>query len=233
MKKFLAFISSAIVFANFVVAQPIVSIGSFKIGMTEEEFRELPDIKSKSIKDFSNFSFRSTDSDVWRNTNESRNSTFSHHRIYSPGFVEYTFKMATGVKDFMGKDSYQVKAKFYENQLIEINLDISASTSQFRDILTEKYGKPAYVDNMKKEVCQNRLGAKSEHNTGSLLWNWKEKGPVEAVVSMTSFDCGKYSGSAYNISDANKVRFVRNLERDAEKNAKNEELKSKASSSAL
>lgn len=233
VKKFLAFISSSIVFASSVVAQPIVSIGNFKIGMTEEEFRELPDIKSKSIKDFSSFSFRSTDSDVWRNTNESRNSSYSHLRIYSPGIVEYTFKMATGVKDFMGRDSYGVKAKFYDNQLIEINLDIGASTSQFRDILTEKYGMPTAVDGMKKETCQNGYGAKTEHNTGSLLWNWKGKGPVEAVVSITSFSCGKYSGSAYNVSDADKISFVRKLERDAEKNAKNEEVKTKASSSAL
>ena len=121
MKQQLLIICSAILFANPVIAQPIVSIGNFKIGMTEEEFRELPDIKSKTVQDFSNYSFRSTDSDVWRNTNESRNSQYSHSRIYSPGYVEYTFKLATGVKDFMGKDSYDTKAKFYDNQLIYID----------------------------------------------------------------------------------------------------------------
>jgi hypothetical protein len=233
VKKLLVVITSAIVFASSVTAQPIVSIGNFKIGMTEEEFRELPDIKSKTIQDYSNYSYRSTDSDVWRNTNESRNSTYRHSRIYSPGYIEYTFKMATGVKDFRGKDSYGATAKFYDNQLIEIRLDLSASASQFTDILTEKYGKPTVVDGMKKEICQNGYGAKTEHNTGSLFWVWKGKGPVEAEVSITMFSCGKYSGAGYSVSDAKKISFVRKLERDAEKNAKNEEVKSKASSSIL
>jgi hypothetical protein len=232
VKKLLAFMTSAIVFASSVVAQPIVSIGNFKIGMTEEEFRELPDIKSKTVQDFSNYSYRSTDSDVWRKTNESRNSTYGG-RIYSPEYVEYTFKMSTGVKDFAGKDSYGTKAIFYKNQMIEIRLDISGSSTQFTDILTEKYGKSIFVDGMKKETCQNGYGAKSEHNTGSLVWTWKSTGPVEANVSLSSFSCGKLSGAGYTVSDAQKRSFVRNLERDAEKNSINEEVKSKASSSTL
>lgn len=233
MKKFSIMTISVILSTSAAIAQPIVSIGTFKIGMTEAEFRELPDIKSKTVQDFSNYSFRSSDSDVWRNTNESQNPTYKHRRIYSPGYVEYTFKMPTGVKDLMGKDSYGARAIFYNDQLIEIRLDISASASQFRDILTEKYGKPIFKDNTTKEICQNGYGARSEHNTGSLYWTWKEKGPVEAVVSMTSFGCGKYSGAGYTVSDAQKIRFARNLEREAEENSKNEDTKRKASSSVL
>lgn len=220
-----------VIFASSVMAQPIVSIGNFKIGMTEEEFKEVPDIKSKKIQDFNNYGYKSTDSDVWRKTNESRNSTYS--RIYLPELIEYSFKMATGVKDYRGKDLYDATAKFYKNELISINLNISISSSQFREILTEKYGKPFTENNMKKEICQNGYGAKTEHNDGSLSWIWKETGPIQASVSITSFSCGKYSGAFYNIANSSINNIVSSLEREAEKNDKIEEMKKKASSSTL
>jgi hypothetical protein len=69
VKKLAIITIGAIFFLSSALAQPIVGVGNFKIGMTEQEFKELPDIQSKRIQDYSNYSYRSTDSDVWRKTN--------------------------------------------------------------------------------------------------------------------------------------------------------------------
>jgi hypothetical protein len=233
VNKLLGVIITSIIFACAAIAQPIVSIGNFKIGMTEEEFNRLPDVKSKNIQDFSNYNFWIADSDIWRKTSESRNQKVSI-RIYLSDHIEYQFKISTGIKDFMGKDSYEVTARFYKGELIEIIVNTGSSTTQFREILTEKYGTPLSINNMKKEICQNGYGARTEHNTGGLFWVWKEKNAsVDASLMIVNFGCGKNAGAYYIVKDGSKADFVKNLEKEAEKNAKSEELKTKSSSSTL
>lgn len=232
VKKIITAVVMTAVYIGYAGAQPIVAIGDLKIGMTEEEFLELPDIKSKSIQDYSNKKWNSSDLDVWKKTNESRNSTYSS-RIYLPENVEYEFKMATGVKDFRGKDAYDVKTIFYKGELIRIQLNLAASFMDFRNILTEKYGKPTVDDNMKKVTCQNGYGAKSEHNDGYMSWDWGGKGEIKANLFMSSSSCGKYVGSMYFITNTKKHNFVSSAERKAEEEERNEATKAKASSSKL
>jgi hypothetical protein len=231
VKKLVAIALSLVAYMSHTVAQPIVSIGDLKIGMTEEEFLVLPIIKSKNIQDYSKKNFNASEYDVWKKTSESRNSTY-RSRVYLPDNVEYEFKMATGVKDLLGKDAYDVTAKFYKGELIRIQMNLSLSLPDFKNILTEKYGNPTLDDNMKKVTCQNTYGAKSEHYDGYRSWDWGGESEVKASLFMSSISCGKF-GSMYFIGNTKKYNFVLSAEKKAEEDERNEVIKAKASSSKL
>ncbi len=221
----------AMLFSVMAQAQEIQGIGDIRVGMSEAEFLELPDIKSKNIQDAANKGHRS-DRDMRKITSESQISVW-YSRIFTPEYVKYEFKMATGIKDYSGKDVYDATVEFYKGELIKIMLNTSASVSNFKDILTEKYGKPTVIDTMKKEICQNSYGAKTEHNTGSIIWGWGDNGQIEASMTISSFGCGKFSASFYTISHSKKSSLVIDLERKSRQDAEKEQLKEKAGSSKL
>lgn len=227
-----------VVCTSAVIAQPIVSVGEFKIGMTEQEFLATSEISSRTIEEpvnrFKSFKERG----IWKQNSESVvPEAFSlianSWRIYNPNYVKYEFKMGIGVKDSSGKDSYNAILHFYKNELISIDLSFSTSFSEFRDILTEKYGKPIIKDEMKKEICQNGFGARTEYNTGNTTWDWGGKGPIDASLTLTYYNCEKIAGTTYVIKNTKISAMVFDLEKKAMQDAASEEVKKKGASSKL
>lgn len=126
-------------------AQEIVGVGEFKIGMTIDEFLELPVIKGKSLQDKSNRNNFPGENDLWKISvdNTEINETA---RIYSADIVVFEFSAPMGVLNSAGKDIYDTSAKFYKGKLAFINVAVDAvSSSNFEEILTAKYGKPEGV----------------------------------------------------------------------------------------
>lgn len=223
-------------------AQEIRGVGNIRIGMSESEFLELPEIKSKNIQDAGKKKWDSNDGDVWKKTSESivpesYAQTPYYWKIYTPDYVKYNFQMATGIKnDSRDKDLYDAAAEFYKGELIKIKLSIPPATSffQFKDVLTEKYGKPTRRNNMSKVICQNGYGVKSEHDDGYITLDWgSDKDQIEASLMISNRDCGEHSFSSYTILHKQKNTLVSNLERKAQDSAQKEVIKTKATSSKL
>lgn len=114
-------------FSSAAISQPIVGIGELRIGMPEDEFLNLQDIKSKNTQDASSKKFNSSDRDVWKKNHESAVPDSyarmpQYWKIYTPEYVVYEFKFATGIKDISGKDSYDATVDFYKKELISVRL---------------------------------------------------------------------------------------------------------------
>ena len=156
-------------------AQPIVGLGDFKIGMSLDEFLQVPDIVNLGVHDISTQTssdytdkiLKRTKGKVWKQTSES--AVDDYKKIYTPGIIDFEFSMALGIKSY-SDDSYEVKLRFYENKLIQIKLP--TIRLEFEDLLTSKYGKPIIENKTKKVICQNGYGAKSEHLDGSMYSKW-------------------------------------------------------------
>jgi hypothetical protein len=237
VKKFISTTFLALLLASAAIAQPIVGIGEIRIGMSEQEFLQAAEIKSKNLQDASLRKHSTSGSDLWKKTQDSvvpeSYARFPEHwKIYTPEYSEYTFKMSTGIKDFMDRDSYDTTVQVYKNEVIYISIQISASATKFIDILNAKYGKSVVKDNMTKETCQNGYGAKTEHNTGYIANTWGQSNKISAMVMLSSSNCGKYAGASYSISDEKRSQ-VSEIERKAKQEAKSNETKEKAASSKL
>ena len=237
MKHLLKLIFLTFYISNAANAQPIVSLGELKIGMTEIEFLELPEVKSKTIQDIGNKKNDLNDNVVWKKTADSTiPDSFSRRpelwKIHTPEYIKYEFKMSTGVKDGMNKDLYKTTLEFYKNKLVLIDLDISGSFHTFVEILTKKYGKPVVVGKMKKEICQNGYGVKSEHDTGYTTSNWGLERDISGRLMLLNSECGKYPGAFYQITNK-QGEAVKELERVAAQEAFNKANSEKSSSSKL
>ena len=237
VKKFISTTFLALLLASAAIAQPIVGIGEIRIGMSEEEFLQAAEIKSKNLQDASLRKYSTSESDLWKKTSDSIvPKDYERYpemwKIYTPEYNEYTFKMSTGIKDYMDRDSYDTTVKVYKKEVISISILISASSIKFIDILNVKYGNSIVKDNMTKETCQNGYGAKTEHNTGYIANTWGQNNKISATVMLSSSNCGKYAGASYSIS-SEKNSQVSEIERKAKQAAKSNEAKEKASSSKL
>jgi hypothetical protein len=237
VKKFISTTFLALLLASAAIAQPIVGIGEIRIGMSEQEFLQTAEIKSKNLQDASLRKHSTSGSDLWKKTRDSvvpeSYARFPEHwKIYTPEYSEYTFKMSTGIKDFMDRDSYDTTVQVYKNEVIYISIQISSSATKFIDILNAKYEKSVVKDNMTKETCQNGYGAKTEHNTGYIANTWGQSNKISAMVMLSSSNCGKYAGASYSISDEKRMQ-VSEIERKAKQEAKSNETKEKAASSKL
>ena len=237
MKKFISTTFLALLLASAAIAQPIVGIGEIRIGMSEQEFLQTAEIKSKNLQDESLRKYSTSESDLWKKTSDSivpkHYETYPElWKIYTPEYSEYRFKMSTGIKDFMGRDLYDTTVQVYKNEVIHISIQISASATKFIDILNAKYEKSVVKDNMTKETCQNGYGAKTEHNKGYIANSWGESNKISAMVMLSSSNCGKYAGASYSISGEKRSQ-VSEIERKAKQEAKSNETKEKAASSKL
>lgn len=232
MKKFLSGLIFAILSLGIVQAQEISGVGDFKIGMTEADFLESADIKSKIQQDAAKKSLRYSNIELWKKTNES--GVESSKKIHIPEYVEYEFMMPIGIKNDFGKDSYETTASFYRGNLFSIKVSLSnASFLTFQEALTEKYGKSIHSDKMKKVICQNAFGAKTEHSDGIMTWRWGDKTKVGAILIVALAGCAKGSNVSYSVADTSLDTTVMELNQKAKLSVEKEETKSKASSIRL
>ena len=239
MKKL--FVSTILTFllTNTALAQAIVGIGDYKIGMSEQQFLELPEIKVKTIKDASNKDWP-YNSFIWKKTSSSipperfaiNPQLAKMWKIYSTEYTTYDFMMSTGIKDELGKDEYETLIDFYKNEMISIRLILKKSYNQFDEVLLEKYGKPKTRNNLKRETCQNAYGARTEHDSGNIMSVWEGQ-PVEAFLMITTRGCGKYITNTYTIENSQKKSALVELESKARDGSSNQDIKSKASSTKL
>jgi hypothetical protein len=217
-------------------AQPITSLAELKIGMTEAQFLEISDVKSKDFRDIttqssgdwlSQYSGKDTGI-VWKQTNKS--TVEPYLAIHSPGITDYSFVMPLGVSSSQG-ESYKIVARFFENILIRVYA--YKGGREFEEILERKYGRPEKEDKTKIEVCQNGYGAKTEHRSGALSSVWGQGSPIVAKITWTTLDCGRAVSSRYSIEDVNRNIKAAEMEKRAKNEARDAEVGSKASSSKL
>lgn len=224
-----------------VFAQNIEGIGDFKIGMSSNEFLEIPVIKDKNIRDKSKSYESPKSGEVLRINANTRfdeymsggikDSGANLSRIHSSDIEKYEFIMALGISDIINKDEYKLSATFYEGVLVSIR--VGNGNSEFKKILIQKYGNPIIEDKSKIETCQNGFGAKTDHINGSINSYWGRGEAVEANFTTGNFSCGKYPYSSYEVYNPTKKSKVDAIQLEGFKRLRQEELKNKAGASKI
>jgi hypothetical protein len=227
LRKIVAFILITCATATS-FAQEIKGIGDFTIGMSVEEFLDLPIIKEKNIQDKASRKYSTDERDLWKTTADSQ--VEKHNRVYSADVVKFEFKAPMGVPDFLGKDSYGVTTKFYKGKLAQVY--VSDAGMEFEKILTAKYGKPIKEDKTKRVICQNGYGAKSSHIDGSESTIWGKSKKITATFHYFFYDCGK-GGSSYWVEEGATVKVMDRIDENGRKALDAEEAKVKAGASKL
>lgn len=232
LRKIVAFILITCATATS-FAQEIKGIGDFKIGMSLEDFLDLPLIKEKNIQNKSSREYSTNEGDLWKTTADSQVNKYD--RVYSADVVKFEFKAPMGVPNFLGSDilgsdSYKVTTKFYKGKLAEVH--VSEPGNEFEKILTAKYGQPIKEDETKRVTCQNGYGAKSSHIDGLKSTIWGKGKKITATLSFLFYGCGKV-GSSYLVQEEAIVKVMNRIDINGRKALEAEEVKVKAGASKL
>ena len=209
-------------------SQEIIGLGNFKIGMTVEEFLEVPHLKSKDLSEKNSSKFIPEHSDLWKKTANS--DVESYDRIYSQELTNFEFLLPIGIINVLGTDLYWTEVTFYKNLLVSIN--IKDADSSFEKILSSKYGKPTYEKKTKQIICQNGYGAKTSHSDGTNYYVWGNGKKVIAQLAFTYYSCGK-TGITYEVKNTAVMNTVLQLEARLKKDAEIKETLTKAKESKL
>lgn len=208
--------------------QDISGIGDLKVGMSIEEFLELPFLKEKRVQDKGNRKYPTDEGDVWRTTVESQVEKYS--RVYSIDVVQFELNASMGVPKTLGGDSYDTTILFYKNKLASVYVfDVGL---EFEKILTAKYGTPVKEDKTKRVICQNGYGARSTHFDGTESTIWGKGKKITAILRWSFYDCGK-GASSYTVADEAIAKTLRMIEQNGIKASEAEEAKAKAGASKL
>lgn len=219
-------------------SQPILGIDEIKIGMTENEFTKLPEIRSKIIKNAQDSTYALDEKIVWKTTIDTRLLSRNPNifQIYTKSIITYEFSMPIGIKNINGIDSYSAKAFFYNGELVELGLYLDFpynDSDNFIKILASKYGNPLIEDMTGIATCQNSYGAKSQHLEGTKLWIWGAKSKITAIVIITNRDCGRKKGARYSIYDSNRYTEALGKNKKYKEEEENKSIKDLTSSSKL
>ena len=233
LRKIVAFILITCATATS-FAQEIKGMSDFTIGMSVEEFLDLPLIKEKNIQDKAsrNYPYRTDERVVWKTTADSQLGKYhrKYDRIYSADIVKFEFKAPMGVPGHSGEDSYDVTTKFYKGKLAQV--DIPNPGRDFDKILTTKYGKPIKEDKLKSVVCQNDYGVESSSIVGSTSTIWGKGKKITATLGNFYFGCGRASFS-YTVEESATVKVMDRINENGSKASEAEKGKVKADASKL
>lgn len=233
MKKIL--ISLILLIATNVYSQQIIGIGDLKIGMSNEQFLSLPDIKLKRIGEKNRFAVKPNANEILRMTVDTQLEAgfFLGLRVYSSDIIKYEFLYALGMPNYSGKDEYRIEATFYKDKLSKIH--VWDAVLSFKSILEQKYGQPVVKDDTKIEICQNSYGAKTEHTSGTKYHKWGENESVEASFDTGSSagTCGKYPYVGYTVTNKSDVVEITKITREGMLKAIAERNREKATGSKL
>ena len=208
-------------------SEEIKGIGEFNIGMTIDEFLDLPSIKIKNLSDKTEKMTFVKGGELWRIT--AGVSVSEYEKIYSPDKVLFELEIPIDIPT-EGK-LYSAKIVFYKGLLASINIE--NPSFDFKDILTEKYGKPIFKDASRWVVCQNGYGAKSRHAEGSITSTWGKGSKIIARFGTYSSSCGESTLVYYKVENPLAVKIMEKVEEKMEKTAESINLKNKASGSKL
>ena len=208
--------------------QEISGIGDFKVGMSIEEFLDLPLLKEKRIQDKANRKYTTKEGDAWKTTAESQ--VEKYYRVYSTDVVKFELKASMGVPKTFGGDSYDTTILFYKNKLASVY--VSDAGPEFEKILTAKYGPPVKEDKTKRVICQNGYGAQSTHFDGTKSTIWGKGKKITAILSWSFYDCGNGS-SSYTVADEAITKALHQIEQNGIRASEAEEAKTKAGASKL
>ena len=209
-------------------AQEVNGVGDFKIGMSLEDFLELPLIKDKNVQDKASRKYSTNESDAWKTTAESQVNEYE--RVYSGEVVKFDFITPLGIPNIIGEDSHKVTTTFYKGKLAKVY--IPQVGSEFETVLPAKYGRPIRVDKTKSVTCQNGYGAKSSHLDGAESTIWGNGKKVTATLKFSFYGCGN-GGRSYLVEDGAIAKVIDRIEASGRKASEAEEAKLKASASKL
>lgn len=83
--------------------------------------------------------------------------------------------------------------------------------------LISKYGKPVRkTGEIKKVICQNKLGGSFNRVEGEMIEYWREKDGIQATIVHNAGECAKETYISYNIYDK-KIKSIVEGERNLEK----------------
>jgi hypothetical protein len=212
--------------------QVINGIGEFKIGMSVDEFLDLPIIREKNLTDKMSFTVSlktfPNEKEIWKTSIDSR--VDEYERVYSADIVKFELTAGMGVPKFLGEDSYKTTVKFYKSKLTSVY--VREVGLEFERILTAKYGQPVKEDRTKHLTCQNGYGAKSTHLDGVESTNWGKGKRVTATLTNVFYDCGKRDMS-YTVADESSVKIIDQIHSAGRKALEAETTKTKAGASKL
>lgn len=207
--------------------QEITGISDFKIGMSMEEFLELPLIKEKNIQDKASQTSSTCELCVWKTSVDS--PVDKYIRVYSADIVQFEFKAPMGVPKTFKEDSYDTKIQFYKGKLASVYV---FDTQNFYELLTAKYGRPIEEDKTKLVKCQNGYGAKSEHFAGTNSSIWGKGKKITATLREFFWGCGRGDRS-YTVEDVAIAKILHRIEESGRKALEAEDAKLKVGASKL
>jgi hypothetical protein len=214
---------------------PIVGIGEFTLGMTESDFLQLPIVSSKTIKPSSMNCFYLTDATLMDILSQCKNSMFKSTfkseiftRTGSPDEVSYATTYDAGVS----KNKVVLYAIFFKEVLVEVQIRSLNDFKNYKTLLSDKYGEPKLIGEIKYTTCQNGYGATFEKLDGTESSHWQH-GKNKAKLVQAFANCAKFYISSYEVSDVEGVRKKEEAAKEARKSAEAEKLKQQSTSSKL
>ena len=241
--RYVAIFASTLLFSGISAGQVVTGIGDFRVDMTEEAFLELPLIKEKKLREKKEFFEEPTERELLRTSSGTKlnsdagsmpdsvlSSMNSLEGVFSPDILRYEFMSPLGVPSIGAKDSYQIKVVFYKNKLGIISVKASPN---FKEILTEKYGKPTVSGKINMVICQNKFGAKSEELDGTEKLHWAAKNRIGATLTRAFSNCGRDMLIGYSVENFAVNKVIAKIQTDAAVRMMHETTKSDATRSKL
>lgn len=220
-------------FSSIATSAQVEGIGDFIIGMSSDDFLNLPSIRDRQIVDGGTGELdarmkciRSQPlgklSDCTKNLTPvadrsaaikkiTVDSEFSGGRkqVYSKDVVDYSLRENLGiVSDKTAEQNYDIRLRFYKDKLVSMRVGYA---TYFEDILRQKYGNPTIEDKTKSVICQNKMGAKVNRMDGYRALIWDGPRDVEAVLMEVFMDCGSL-GTSYTVKDKKMEALVKEIE---------------------
>lgn len=247
----IAVLTASFLFSAASFGQPapaITGVGEFKIGMSLDEFIQLPSISSKKTEDRALGKLHVGADEVWITTTDSKWDMFKpfepqssasdrltaalveRQRVYSSEITILNVMIPVGVPKIGGVDSYEATMHFYKGKLASIK--IRDASNEFKQIVESKYGKPSSYESAKRIVCQNGNGVKSEQFDGHSSTKWG-KGTIKGEFLIGFMDCGSSMYSYYEVYNEPVMKIVEKIQDSGLANSESNKSKSKASASKL
>ncbi len=217
-------------------AQPIASVSNINIGMSEDEFLHSPSLQGMRVMDMG-WKYRGLDAgEVWRTKSGLRPQN-DEEKISGASTAKYFFLLPLfpdlSHGSIAGLWMSRVNVYFYEGKLASIDVVNPPEKAQLLDTLKAKYGDAKVVNGMKIVTCQNELGAKFDHDDGTLMYRWGEGKPVVAEYRIKKWNCENGLAREYQVFDRVSYNKLRSEESRLMQAEKDNELKQKAQNSAF
>lgn len=220
----------AIIFCSAVTAHGQDGLGEFKIGMSIEQFFELPIVKNKKFSEKTSADYSLKEFNLWMTTSDTEVLS-NFQKVFSKEVVKFELNAEIGIKKrTTGRDSYKTTIYFYKDKLAIVNVD--DVEWEIESILKEKYGNPVVINDAKVVICQNGYGARTQHLRGTITSKWGKSNKNIAEHKRMYFNCGDET-ETYTVFDSVNAKIINKSQEVGLKTALDADKKVKIGESKL